>query len=169
MRFAAAMAALAISAAAAAQSASLPRKAIEDTLRDTPECSVPIEEASEAPQSFDLGAGQKLFIVKCWAAAYQFGYMALVMDQAGDVRQMTFQDWDGKRYRPMTYLAGADFDPASKTMNSFFKGRGLGDCGSLGSWQWTGSVFKLKAYYYKAECDGKSFARERRWRIFPRR
>jgi len=154
---------------ALAQNALVPRAAIEDAFKNNADCTVPVEEAAEAPDSFDLGGGQTLFIVKCWGAAYQFGQIVFVTDPAGKARLLTFQDWDGKRFVPAKSLTEADFDPGTKTMSSFHKGRGIGDCGSMGHWHWTGTELKLKEYFYKAKCDGRSFAGERRWQIFPRR
>jgi hypothetical protein len=154
---------------ALAQDAVLPRAAIEDAFKNTTGCTVPIEEAVEAPDSFDLGGGQTLFIVKCWGAAYQFGQIIFVRAATGKARLLTFQDWDGNRYIQTKSLTEADFDPGKKTLSSSYKGRGVGDCGSMGHWQWTGADFKLKEYFFKAKCDGRAFAGERRWRIFPRR
>lgn len=155
-------------ASAQALDGALPRAAIEDGLKKA-ECSVPIEDAAKAPDSFDLGACQKLFIVSCWQAAYQSGSIVYVMDSAGAARLMTFQNWNGKKLAPAMSLSEADFDPNGKTISMFYKGRGVGDCGSMATWNWTGSEFKLKEYYFKEKCDGRSFAGERRWRIFPRR
>lgn len=156
--------------AALAQSADggLPRAAIENAFKKATECLVPIEDAAKSADVYDLGGGKKLFIVKCWSAAYQSGSVVFVMDGAANARLMTFQDWDGKKFAPAFSLSEADFDPNGKTISMFHKGRGIGDCGSMATWSWTGSEFKLKVYFFKEKCDGRSFAGERRWRIFPR-
>jgi hypothetical protein len=167
MRFLVAALLVGLSAAAAgAQNATLPRAAIEDAFKNNTDCTVPIEQAAEAPESFDLGGGQTLFIVKCWGAAYQFGQIIFVMDAAGKARPLTFQNWNGKRFAPAKSLTEADFDPNKKTMSSFYKGRGLGDCGSMGEWVWTGSEFKLAKFFHKEKCDGRLFSGEKRWRDF---
>ena len=153
---------------AAAQDNSLPRTAIADGLKKA-ECTVPIEEAAAAPDSFDLGDGRKLIIVSCWRAAYQAGSIVFVSERDSQVRLLTFQDWNGKKFAPTQTLSEADYDPNKKTISSFYKGRGIGDCGSMGEWSWTGTDFKLKDYFFKEKCDGTSFAGQRRWRIFPRR
>jgi hypothetical protein len=62
---------------------------------------------------------------------------------------LTFSDWDGKRFVPARILTEIDFDPDKKTISSFYKGRGIGDCGSTATWSWTGSEFKLKDYFFK--------------------
>ncbi len=154
--------------AALAQDTALPRAAIEDGFKQA-ECSMKIEDAAKDPQSFDLGNGNKLFLVSCWRAAYQSGSIAIVRDRAGQARLLTFQSWNGKRFAPIQSLSEADYDADKKTLNSFHKGRGIGDCGSMGEWKWTGSDFKLSKYIFKEKCDGKLFSGRRRWQVFPRR
>jgi len=151
-----------------AQDATLPRDAIEKPFAKA-ECSLPIEDAIGEQQSFDLGDGKKLFLVSCWSAAYQSGSIALVSEGAAPPRLLTFQTWDGKRFVPFASLSEADFDADKKTLSSYHKGRGIGDCGSMGEWTWTGSDFKLAKYFYKEKCDGRDFSGGRRWQIFPRR
>lgn len=168
MRFAAAAMAVGFSAAATAQDATLPRAAIEDGFKKA-ECTVDLEAAAKDPQSFDLGAGKTLFLVSCWRAAYQSGSIALVAERAGPPRLLTFQSWNGKRLVPIASLTEADFDPTKKTLGSYHKGRGIGDCGSIGEWKWTGSEFKLAKYFSKEKCDGRPFDGGRRWQVFPRR
>jgi hypothetical protein len=154
--------------AAIAQDNSLPRAAIEDGFKKA-ECTVALEDAAAEPQSFDLGDRKKLFLVSCWSAAYQAGSIAFVSDRAGQARLLTFQDWNGKRFAPNQSLSEADFDAKRKTLSSYYKGRGIGDCGSMGEWTWTGTDFKLSKYFYKGKCDGRDFSGGRRWHIFPRR
>jgi hypothetical protein len=116
---------------AQATNGTLPRAAIEDGLKKV-ECRVPIEDAAKALYPYDLGDGQKLFIVSCWQAAYQFGSIVFVVDRAGGARLMSFQDWDGKKFAPALSLSEADFDPNGKIISMYYKGRGVGDCGLHG-------------------------------------
>jgi hypothetical protein len=154
--------------AAMAQDNLLSRAAIEDGFKKA-DCTVELEDAAKDPQSFDLGEGKTLFLVSCWRAAYQSGSIAFVSDRASPAKLLTFQSWDGKRFVPLQSLSETDFDPEKKTLSSYHKGRGLGDCGSMGEWAWTGSEFKLAKYFYKEKCDGRDFSGGRRWQIFPRR
>ncbi len=153
---------------AIADAAGLPRDAIEK-LFETTDCPLPIEEAVGSQQSFDLGDGKTLYLVNCWRAAYQNGRIALVTENAGAARLLTFKSWNGKRFISLESPTEPEFDPASKTLSSYHKGRGLGDCGSLAEWRWNGSEFKLTKYFYKEKCDGRDFSGGRRWQIFPRR
>ena len=155
-------------AMAQAKDSGLPRAAIEDAFKKA-ECTVALEDATAKPDSYDLGDGQRLFIVSCWQAAYQAGSLVFVTDRAGQARLMTFKDWDGKKFAPVQSLSETDFDPDKKTISMFYKGRGIGDCGSMATWSWSGTDFKLQSYFFKKKCDGHSFAGQRRWQIFPRR
>jgi hypothetical protein len=43
-------------------------------------------------------------------------------------------------------LIEPDWDPATATLNSHAKGRGLGDCGTDQSWVWDGARFRMTQY-----------------------
>lgn len=46
---------------------------------------------------------------------------------------------------PTDMLTEPDFEPATGTLSTFAKGRGLGDCGLTARWIWDGDTFKLSA------------------------
>ena len=50
--------------------------------------------------------------------------------------------------------AGGLDDDSPTTLSSFFKGRGIGDCGEEASWTWTGGAFRLNSYITLPECRG---------------
>lgn len=153
---------------ARAQVAPLPRAAIEADFTKL-DCFVELDEAVRHQQSFDLGAGKRLVLVLCLQGAYQGSSIAYAVEGSGPPRLLMFPTWDDKRIAPSAFVTEADYDPATKQMTSFAKGRGLGDCGSLGTWRWNGSAFALKSFFYKENCDGKLFAGQERWRVFPPR
>jgi hypothetical protein len=51
-------------------------------------------------------------------------------------------------------LPGGYWDKAANRLKSFFKGRGLGDCGSMQSWGWDGTRFRLIEQRTMGECRG---------------
>lgn len=51
-------------------------------------------------------------------------------------------------------LTNADFDPKTGAMSYFNKARGIGDCGTLGAYAWTGSAFAMTALSEMGECRG---------------
>jgi hypothetical protein len=54
-------------------------------------------------------------------------------------------------------------------MSEFVKDRGVGDCGSIGHWRWSGAAFKLTAYWVKSDCDGEPLAPDDQYQVFPKR
>ena len=40
-------------------------------------------------------------------------------------------------------LVNSRYDPKTRTLFAFGRGRGIGDCGRMGTWAWTGERFAL--------------------------
>lgn len=53
-------------------------------------------------------------------------------------------------------LTNGVFDPKTGRIDYFAKGRGVGDCGALGGYAWTGTGFALTAFSMMGECRGIS-------------
>ncbi|MGD9479691.1 DUF1176 domain-containing protein [Shinella sp. G-2] len=51
-------------------------------------------------------------------------------------------------------LVNADFDPKTGRMEFFSRGRGIGDCGVIGSFAWTGETFTRTGLSMMGECRG---------------
>ena len=51
-------------------------------------------------------------------------------------------------------LVGAEYEPSTATLTYFDKGRGLGDCGDLATWRFTGSEFQLASFASLDRCGG---------------
>lgn len=51
-------------------------------------------------------------------------------------------------------LVNADFDLKSGRMEFFSRGRGIGDCGIIGSFAWTGDAFTRTGFSMMGECRG---------------
>ncbi|WMP15948.1 DUF1176 domain-containing protein [Thiothrix lacustris] len=51
-------------------------------------------------------------------------------------------------------LVNASFDPKTGLLSEYSKARGLGDCGSLTEWVWTGKQFAAVKYDSMPECRG---------------
>lgn len=106
-------------------------------------------------ESADLGEGHTLYILPCDSFAYNFSSQVYVFD-GDEYRQQYFADFSqstGWTGTPVLFLPG--YDPTTKTLTSFYKGRGIGDCGTSGTWLWTGSMFEMTEYRSKDECDGE--------------
>jgi len=99
-----------------------------------------------------LGANTVLWSVPCGAGAYNFinAYFTTT-PQGTNPRRVTFPTASGARE---DQLVNAAYDPATRVLDAFNKGRGLGDCGMADSWTWTGQAFVLKSSSEMSECWG---------------
>ncbi|MDP2410145.1 MAG: DUF1176 domain-containing protein [Pseudolabrys sp.] len=155
-------------AAAGAQPVPLPRAAVEADFTRL-NCFVDLDEALRNQQRFDLGGGKRLVLVLCLQGAYQGSSIAYAIDGDAPPRLLDFPEWERGRLVPSAFVTEAAFDPVTQEMTAFAKGRGLGDCGSLGTWRWNGTAFTLKTFFNKEKCDGRLFEGQERWRVFPPR
>jgi hypothetical protein len=136
----------------------------ELTLADMPADLVALDSARpDACDGFDildwsfyaypLGEGQTLYLLPCTGGAYNRFYSVYLGDGAG------YQRLD---FATPTYSAGwqaepgiwlESFDPQTLELRSSNLGRGMGDCGMRGRWQWNGSRFVMLDYTLQAACD----------------
>jgi Protein of unknown function (DUF1176) len=130
------------------------------------ECDTANEEAPEHSymtdgelEELELGGGLKLVPLVCWRAANNFRLHLPRRRPAApqEARLLSFDHPAGGKLRKEHTIVNFDYDPDTKTLGEYNKGRGLGDCGGIGQWAWTGSDFALKAYWIKDECDGEGF------------
>lgn len=103
-----------------------------------------------------LDTDYTLYLIPCWAGAYNFGSKAYVRSSSADaVEQLYFADYsDYAGWTGTPYLVNAYYDPEFKELGSFSKARGTGDCGSSGTWKWTGSAFRLEEFRARECTDG---------------
>ncbi len=102
--------------------------------------------------SFALGAGMALVLVRCISAVYNVSSAVFVIDN-GKPRPARFDAPSGfgqASIVPMVinaqYKAG--------TLTSYAKARGLADCGTSQSFVWDGTKFRLSAQSEMADCRG---------------
>lgn len=99
----------------------------------------------------------------CGATAYQILQEYYLYEQTNGVPLVTvlpvpyfYTDLDGQLLEDSERaIAGySDYDASTQTINIFTKGRGLGDCGSLGFYRLEGSELVVDRFLAKDECDG---------------
>ncbi|MFD0918110.1 DUF1176 domain-containing protein [Pseudahrensia aquimaris] len=111
--------------------------------------------------------------VPCWRAAYNFGNAYFLLDSYGDVERITFaqpvldtqMSGDGEDAKLLStrivgfsstrQLTNPSFDPATRTLTSSPKGRGIGDVSSSGTWVLRGARFVLLRYEDDPTYNGK--------------
>lgn len=128
--------------------------------RADPECR-PLE---DLPNGSDivtdtLDDKKNLYILPCEAGAYNFLSKVYVdwgygEDDPATYEVMKFADYSSLLgWTGTTMLTNLDYDPETKQLFTFAKGRGIGDCGSIGTWTWAEYGFRLDEFRYKGECD----------------
>ncbi len=96
-----------------------------------------------------------LYALPCTAHAYNITYRLYLRQtgEIGGIRTLYFAD-----YSTETNWAGTDLlfniDIDGPKLSAFYKGRGLGDCGTWGEWVWQEYHFKLVRYASQTECEG---------------
>lgn len=116
-------------------------------------------------QSYDLGKGYKLTIVPCIMGAYQGSSRVYISKDGSSVQPVVvLESLDGISAADQSIvgtmeLTEADYDPATKTLSTFAKGRGIGDCGqssksiiSIEDYMATVKTVEIRS---KSKCDGK--------------
>lgn len=99
-----------------------------------------------------LDANTILWSIPCGVGAYNFASAYfLTTPQGTDPRRVLFPAAAGE---PRDLLVNAAYDPASRVIDAFNKGRGLGDCGVAESWTWTTEGFVLRSASEMRECWG---------------
>lgn len=99
-----------------------------------------------------LAQDKLLWSVPCGSGAYNF------------MRRYFITRADGGAPRPVSFPLGeggrddepanSRYDPAARTLSAFSKGRGVGDCGRLNVWTWTGEQFDIREERIMPECLG---------------
>lgn len=101
-----------------------------------------------------VAEGKPIYFLPCWGGAYNFGWKAYVEVFEGEFALQAIPEFSPERgWTATTHLVNYGWDPASQSITTFNKGRGLGDCGTSGEWRWDEFSFRLIEFRSKAECD----------------
>ncbi|HEY4202867.1 MAG TPA: DUF1176 domain-containing protein [Devosiaceae bacterium] len=131
--------------------------ALLDRLRADPECTA-IEQLPNSREItiVKLDDDHTMYMLPCWAAAYNFGSKVFV-ESSGEFQGAYFPEFlPGTGWIASSTLVNAGYDEDAKVIVSFNKGRGFGDCGDSGQWSWKDHNFILDNYRYKQCTDGES-------------
>lgn len=117
-----------------------------------------IKEEDIYVESMDLGHGKKLYLLTCETYAYNSLVRGYITNPYSGVEQLLLVDIGANgQFFATTNLMGAGLDQESKSIYTFQKGRGIGDCGSSATYVYDSEIeqFTLKEYRLKNECDGE--------------
>lgn len=111
--------------------------------------------------SVELSPNARAHLVPCYLGAYNISSKLILerRDDESDVSHFALARFAAYSSELGWYardeLVNANFDEKTGDLSEFSKGRGLGDCGAHGRWEWTGSAFAMLEYAYEEECNGR--------------
>ncbi|HEY0621636.1 DUF1176 domain-containing protein [Sphingomonas sp.] len=103
-----------------------------------------------------LGGGRTLVLLPCGSGAYNFSTEPYILAAGAKPVPAKFDsppgftEADGGR----PSLVNASFDAKTGRLESYNKGRGIGDCGSAEAYVWDGAMFRLVEARSMPECRG---------------
>lgn len=106
-----------------------------------------------------LDAAHSIGIIVCSMGAYQGSSVLVLIDEQGRSSPLPIE-WPahlagaGNDPWAMASIVSAEFAKEDRSLSSFAKGRGLGDCGYSASWLWDGAVFRLASFAGLEPCRG---------------
>ena len=88
----------------------------------------------------------------CFSGAYNVAYDFFVAADGAEPVPAVFDAPDG--LMDAAELINPGYDPATRTLSTFAKGRGIGDCGVGARWVWDGARFRLAGMEMMGICQG---------------
>lgn len=110
------------------------------------------------PDLYRLSKTETLVLVPCGAGAYNFSSVPIIATGIAGRRAFRFASfdyqpgWSEDDAHPM--LVNASWSPDTSLLQSYAKGRGLGDCGGSETYAWDGKGFRLVEASAMGECRG---------------
>jgi len=132
-------------------------------LRNRPEVRACLEDSvqpdvSKTGMAFRLDAQTELYAVPCGSGAYNLTHYWYLTGRAGqNPRPAALVGTAGPGADPAwadQATINGEYDPKTRRLLSFARGRGLGDCGTIQSWAWIGDTFALIEERSMGDCAG---------------
>jgi hypothetical protein len=96
-----------------------------------------------------------LYAIPCTAGAYNVAYRLYRREtgEIGGVKTLYFATWSGEYGWGGTDLL-FNIEADGPRLSAFYKGRGLGDCGTDGQWVWRDYAYRLERFAAQDTCNG---------------
>ncbi|MEP0392860.1 MAG: DUF1176 domain-containing protein [Erythrobacter sp.] len=131
------------------QSAAPPR-IIDNAQIATIKAQANCSKAYHEDEFFRLDNAHTLGLIACGTGAYQGFSVAILIQENGAWSPAPIEQarplWEGAKTWSAATITTAHYTPQSHLLNTFVKGRGLGDYGLSASWVWDGEIFRLANY-----------------------
>ena len=106
------------------------------------------------------GKAKALVLISCGSGAYNFSSAVYVGTETAPGKwgfaapSLDYDDGGRMVFEGMLTMINAGWDPATQSLGSFNKARGLGDCGEALSYVWDGAMFRLVDAMGMEQCRG---------------
>ncbi|MDH6234339.1 hypothetical protein M2281_004957 [Mesorhizobium soli] len=143
-------------------------EAIRGRFKDSGSCSF-YDESQFGDGGFDAAVGEdlRLLALPCGDPGAYNQPFAVFIDRGGEIDRLALPDMSDEGPTTVWQAWNIDWDQSAKVMTAFFKGRGLGDCGSWNKWklrtEGDGPAFVLLEARSKGECDGEYGGGPEKW------
>lgn len=126
-----------------------------DAARQLGDIGCEVDPDALEPDAVRLDAGHSLSLVMqpCGNGAYNYFGVALIVDERGKAVSAEFDSSPGMGEESRT-LVNPAWNEKTRQLETYAKGRGLGDCGVTSSFAWDGQRFRLAAQAEMGECRG---------------
>jgi hypothetical protein len=114
------------------------------------ECDNARDLNGSTPEAHRLSASQILWQIPCWSGAYNYSSLFVIVDGKGGARIAPLEGADDGT------AVNATYDPKTRILDAYDKGRGVGDCGGSNAWAWTGQAFVLTHAASMPVCRGQA-------------
>lgn len=122
------------------QAAALVKAMRAELNRREPDSCEDLSDGSDG--AFALDDTTRLVVVACSRGAYNVSSQFWLVP-GRDAARAKPAAFEGNGNKPGNELVNADFDPKSGRVMFYAKGRGIGDCGTSGSYGWNGTRFAV--------------------------
>ena len=131
------------------------------------------EVMNSGAQQFQMSEESALWEIPCDSFAYQgtsIFVRVYLPDPGTNFEFLSFRMPKGVKREGEPYTQfGTQWDVRRRTLSAYYKGRGLGDCGTFERWRVNeAGEFVLVEYRAKTECDGKGNGPDSFPKLYPR-
>ncbi|MES2058484.1 MAG: DUF1176 domain-containing protein [Pseudomonadota bacterium] len=117
-------------------------------------CDTEDTQVSDPIRGDALAGGKTLVLLPCGSGAYNFSTVALIVSGSKPVLARFDFPPGGTEAGGTPTLVNAGWDVTAARLQSYSKGRGLGDCGTSEAYVWDGTLFRLIEARRMDECQG---------------
>jgi hypothetical protein len=127
-----------------------------DAAKQLGDISCDYEREALEPEAIRLDGAYSLSLVMqpCGNGAYNYFGIALLVDEKGKAITASFDSSPGMSPGDMQTLVNPSWNEKTRLLETYAKGRGLGDCGTMSSFAWDGGRFRLVEQSEMSQCRG---------------